>query len=215
MRKVFDEATNPLRTWLQNNRAIRVEHTPGKHDVHTALLTDIRELRYAASLRAAANLNRRGSWHRFDYWFGLGLGTRNVVVARAVKQIEGLKEILVNALKQENLSDAHGFLKHFLTQVEETAAAFFVEVQQLGEAAFADQLREDREYWEKCQERWGRGPGYKDDIRVWTRDWFTSEARKARHEFIEKEIQRRWQNAIDRLSEHLAPAQTIKTATSA
>jgi hypothetical protein len=167
--------------------------------VHAALLTDIRKLRNAASLRAAANLNRRGSWHRFDYWFGLGLGTRNVTVARSADQITVLKGIAENALKDENLSDAHAFPRHFLTQVDETTKAFFVEVQQLGEAAFADPLRGDQEFWRKCQERWGTGvPGYKNEIRAWTKEWFDNDARKARHEFIEMEIQRRWQNVIDR-----------------
>ncbi len=209
VKKVFEQATNPLRTWLKNNRAIIVER---KQEFHAALLTSIRDLRYAASLRAAANLIRRGSWLRFDYWFGLGLGARNVTVARATNQIIVLKGHVETGLQDEKLSDAHGFLKHFLTQVEETTASFFVEVQQLGEAAFADQLREDRAYWEKCQQRWGGGPGYKDAIREWTRDWFKSDARKARHDFVEKEIQRRWQTVIDRLAEHLEPAGAIKAA---
>ena len=212
VREVFNQAMNPLRTWLRSNRTIIAER---KQEVHTALLVDIRELRYASSLRAAANVNRRGSWHRFDYWFGLGLGTRNVTFARATGQINGLKAIVENALNDDNLSDAHGFLKHFLTQVEETTAALLVEVQQLGEAAFADQLREDRAYWEKCQQRWGGGPGYKNDIRAWTQEWFKNESRKARHDFVEKEIQRRWQNVTDRLAEHLEPAHAITAAVAA
>jgi transcriptional regulator with XRE-family HTH domain len=209
VRKVFQQAMQPIHTWLKSNQTIVTQ----PKEVHSALLSDIRELRYASSLRAAANLSRRGSWSKFDYWFGLGDGARRVTVVRAADQLTKLKGIVENTLNDDNLSDAHGFLRHFQTQVEESATAFFLDVQQLGEAAFADQLKEDRQYWEQCQNRWGQGPGYKDDIRAWTREWFSNESRKARHDFVEKEIQRRWQNLMNKLSEHLEPSVVIRPNT--
>lgn len=213
VRAVFEQATNPLRTWLANNRSITGKPQP----IQTALLGEIKDVRYASSLRAS--VNRRGSWLKFDYWHGLGFGTRREAFARATIQMIEVKGHVKTALNDPDLSNAHRFLKHFLTQVEEETTAFFVDVQQLGETAFADQLREDRDYWEKCKDRWGKnailGTTYKADIREWTKEWFSGQSRQTRHELIEKEIQRKWQNLIDRLAGQLEPADASKIAVAA
>ena len=79
----------------------------------------------------------------------------------------------------------------------------------------ADQLREDHGYWEQCQQRWGMGPGYKHDIRSSTKGWFLGESRKARHEFVEREIQRRWQELSERLAQQLETMDAKLVATPA
>lgn len=197
VRAVFAQATKPLRTWLQHNRRIQGE----MQRVDVALLEEIDGLRYASSLRAS--VNRRGDWHNFDYWHGLGFGARREVVARSKEQILKLKGILETALNDEDLADAHSFLRHFDSQIDEVTAMLYVDVQQLGETAFAEQLRADHAYWQQCQNRWGGGPGYKADIRKQTGHWFRSEIRDARHHFIESEVQRRWEQLIDRLATQL------------
>jgi hypothetical protein len=76
-----------------------------------------------------------------------------------------------------------------------------VDVQQVGESAFSEQLRTDDPYWTQCRERWGQGSGYKYSIKGWTQDWFN--AREPRRQFIEDEIQRRWGSMIERLKSHI------------
>lgn len=169
-----------------------------------ALLDEIQTVRYAGYLRAA--VNRRGMWDNFNYWFGLGFGARREAIARAANQMIELKGLIKTALNDSDLSDAHRFLSHFQAQVEDTTKGFELDVQQIGESAFADQLREDHAYWKQCQNRWGKGPGYKDDIRSSTKGWFLEEARRARHEFVEKEIQRKWQEFMERLAQQIETA---------
>lgn len=193
-----------MRTWFASNREITAKPRP----VQGALLDEIDAVRYASSLRAS--VNRYGSWHNFDFWHGLGFGARREAFARATNQMIELRGFIKTALNDSDVADAHGFLAHFQTQVEEATSGFFLDVQQFGESAFADQLREDHAYWEQCQQRWGMsaalGTPYKHDIRRWTKDWFTAEFRQARHEFIEKEIQRMWQELTERLAQQLETA---------
>lgn len=197
VRAVFAQATKPLQTWLQTNRTLQGE----MERVNVALLEEIDGLRYASSLRAS--VNRRGDWHNFDYWHGLGFGARREVVERSKDQLLKVKGILENTLKDEDLDEAHSFLRHFDSQIDEAMATYFVEVQQLGETAFAEQLRGDHAYWQECQNRWGGGPGYKADIRRNTATWFGNDIREARHEFIDAEVQRRWEQMIDKLAAQL------------
>lgn len=197
VRAVFQLATRPIRSWLRANREIAAAREPVERD----LLTGIRDLRYASSLRAS--VNRLGSWSKFDYWFALGAGTRREAASRAAKQIVEFGGLVKSALSDADLADAHGFLNHFSNTAEQAFAAYFIEVQQIGEAAFAEQLRQDHAYWSKCQGRWGLGPQYKEDIRAYTANWFADDARQSRHELIEREMQRRWQECIRKLEEQL------------
>src|SRR5206468_2115975 len=93
-------------------------------------------------------------------------------------------------------------LYHFQSQVEMGVAQFYQEVQTLGETAYLDQLGKDSTYWNKCSDRWGKGPGYRNDIRRWTGEWFADH--HDRSEFVENEIQRRWGELIRNLDEQLA-----------
>lgn len=205
-RAVFREATKPLLTWLASNHQLSGE----SHRVDGALLQEIDGLRYASSLRAS--VNRRGDWHNFDYWHGLGFGARRGVVSRAKDQLTKLSGIVENVLATEDLSDSHGFLRYFESCVDESTKAFFINVQQLGETAFAETLREDDPYWRQCQSRWGGGSGYKNDIRHWTGSWFSDSEREARHQFIEAEVQRRWTQMVDALTERLEPPSPTEEA---
>lgn len=200
VRAVFDQATRPLLTWLANNGTL----AGSMSRVDGGLLEDMDGLRYASSLRAS--VNRLGNWHRFDYWASLGDGTRRIVVGRSTVQITKLRGILETQLNDEQLSDAHDFLRHFEFQVDEAEAAFYVGVSQLGETGCSSLLRADHSYWQQCQDRWGGGSGYKSDIRGWTDAWFSSSTREAMQQFIADEVDRRWADMIDALAQHMEPS---------
>jgi hypothetical protein len=173
-------------------------------DVQSALIEEMDGLRYASSLRAS--VNRRGNWHNFDYWHGLGFGTRREAVARAAKQVEELKVLIAAVLRDVDLSMAHDFIRHFANELEKTIGDYFQWTQMLGEGAFQNQLGEDFAYWRKCQDRWGGGPGYKSEISRWTSTWFDADGSKERSEFIEAELQRQWKELFKNLNGQLSSA---------
>jgi hypothetical protein len=195
---VFAEAVRPLRVWFATNRSVpATDETPADN-----LLNDMEGLRYAASLRAS--VNRYGNWYNFDYWHSLGFGLRRNVVGRFAEKVTVLRGILDNALSDQDLAEAHDFLRHFKSEVEEALKQFYQDVQSLGESAFLDRLKEAYDYWNRCSSRWGQGSGYKSDIRSWTGDWFSAEEREARRQFIEQEIQRGWEGVVQTLTDQLA-----------
>jgi len=198
-RAVFEQATHPLSHWLGRNRELEGEYVHADAELDA----EMRGVRYVSSLRAS--VNRRGDWQNFDYWQGLGFGVRRNVVDRSRNQLAAVKAILDNARSDPDSELAHGFLDHFSTKLDEDVRTFLLEVEQLGAVAFAEKLGDDDSYWRQCQERWGAGKGYKDDIRAWTQAWFESEEREKMHQFIEAEVDRRWAGMIDSLS-HLLDA---------
>jgi hypothetical protein len=168
-----------------------------------ALLKEMAGLRYASSLRAS--VNRRGNWHNFDYWHALGFGTRSETVTRTMAQVEELRILFKAALRDEEFEVVHDFLSISLAEFETSVATFYKWAQALGESAFKAQLTADLQYWADCQNRWGRGPGYKDDIKAWTKNWFSDEARRAREVFIEAEVSRRWKEILAKFTETISP----------
>lgn len=206
VRAVFEAATRRICVWIDANadipqREVRIERS---------LLRNMDSLRYASSLRAS--VNRRGSWYNFDYWHGLGYGSRREAVARTEKQVNDLKAVLENLLDDPDLAEAHAFLKHLRTQVEEAMNSYYLEVQAVGETAFSDQLLGDDAYWAQCRDRWGKGRGYKADIRNWTEEWFTGTLRQERDRFIDMEMQRRWREMLGRLRAQVESGRQVGAA---
>jgi transcriptional regulator with XRE-family HTH domain len=199
-RAVFNEATRTLRRWFAANTTLPAMDLK----VQSALIEEIDGVRYASSLRAS--VNRRGNWHNFDYWHGLGFGTRREAVARVEKQMADLKSRVAAVLEDADLSVAHDFIRHFANEVDKAVAEYHQWSQLLGETAFQKKLGEDLGYWEKCQGRWGGGPGYKWQISNWTSDWFGGEASKERSEFIELSLQRQWKESLRKLEGLLSSA---------
>ena len=203
-RAVFDAATKDLRNWFAENQTLPEVDM----EVQSALIEEMDGLRYASSLRAS--VNRRGNWHNFDYWHGLGFGTRREAVARASEQVRELKVLVEAVLRNSDLSLAHDIIRHFANELEKAVSDFNQWAQLLGEGAFQSQLGDDAEYWRKCQDRWGRGPGYKTEISHWTARWFDEGAGKQRSEFIEAELQRQWGELFKKLDGQLSSADAQK-----
>ncbi|AEB07943.1 helix-turn-helix domain-containing protein [Desulfobacca acetoxidans] len=198
---VFDAAIRPLRLWFSNNQSVN----QGGKTPSSALMEEMEDLRYAASLHAS--VNRYGNWYNFDYWHCLGFGARREVVTRISDQATVLKGLIETELSYPESEQVHGFLSHFQRQIEEGLNQFYKDIQTLGETYFLDQLKSDFAYWNQCTRRWGRGPGYKNDIKHWTDDWFSKPERLQRYDFLEQEIQRRWQDLLKKLDKQLASIQ--------
>jgi hypothetical protein len=198
VRAVFQSATRALRNWADEHFELP---SPNEQANHT-LLKEMAGVRYASSLRAS--VNRRGNWHNFNYWHALGFGARSAAVARTFRPIEELRILVRAALRDEEFEPAHDFLRISLAEFEKSVAGFYEWVQALGESAFTAQLSADMDYWARCQGRWGGRSGYKNDLREWTEDWFSDEARHAREAFTEAEVKSRWQGILTKFIDSLS-----------
>jgi transcriptional regulator with XRE-family HTH domain len=197
-RAVFYAATKALRLWFSRN----VELPSATDGSHESLVQEMARLRYVTSLRAS--VNRKGSWYNFNYWHGLGFGTRTQTVQRTTDQVDELKVLINAALHDKEYAPVHDFLKFFLSEVEKSIAELYKKAQTLGETAFETELSADFNYWLRCQNRWGEGPGYRDDIKDWTSDWFDEDIRNKREEFIDVEVQKLWKQMLSELGEQIS-----------
>jgi hypothetical protein len=118
-----------------------------------------------------------------------------------------LRILFKAALRDEEFEAVHDYLRICLAEFEKSVASFYEWAQALGESAFKAQLSADLQYWADCQNRWGEGPRYKDDIKTWTQDWFSDEARRVREIFIEAEVNRRWKEILAKFTETLLSGQ--------
>ena len=194
---LFELAMAPVREWIAAHG-----HLPGEvPDVQSYLLTEMGNLRYVSSLRAS--VNRFGAWGRFDYWLGLGTGARTAVVSRYEGPLKELKGLVSSAAANEQFSAVRNLIKHFMSELEKAESAYQLWAEWLGSTAFKAQLKEDPRYWTECKERWGQGPGYRDDVQEKTSEWFNVEEHQKRRDFIEAEIQKQWTAILTKLSESL------------
>ena len=191
----FDAAASQLRVWLNGNKSLSL----GRPRIEKQLLSDIRGVRYASSLRAS--INRCGSWDKFDYWDGLGEGCRKEVVKACQNAITEFVGLLKTTIDNSDFDVAKPFMEHVKSLFHEREKALYIVMGNFGVSAYRDQLGKDYDYWAQSQSRWGenavRGTKYKDDIYDWTSDWFESEARNDRREFVETEIQKKWTELIE------------------
>ena len=199
VRLVFEHATHRVETWL----ASHVMVPEGQQHVQDALLEDIENV-HASTLRAS--VNRLGDYQKFDYWHGLGSGARRNAKQRTDKLMIELHGVIQNAVDDEQLSHAHDFLRHFETQVDEGYKGFLLSVQALGEMAFREQFKADREYWTECQAFWGQGAGYRLAVKGRTSNWFSEDERFDLHKFLESEVQRMWTGLLEQLAGQLKTA---------
>ncbi len=206
----FDVATPPLKRWCANNTVladiphrIDVQIDPYRIDpyrIDAALLEAMAQV-HVQSLRKSVKC--QGEWYKFAYWPSLGFGARRTAVARSKGQLLNLRVFVRVFLDDSKYESTHNFLRHFLLQIDREANAFVIAVQQMCQTAFAKQLKKDGEYWRWCEERWP-GTGYRDDVGLCTKRWFDATGRKAKHEFIEAQIQRLWKEMVESLAEQLS-----------
>ena len=73
-------------------------------------------------------------------------------------------------------------------------------VQLMGRTAFKDALKLDPSLWVQCVGEWGQGPGYRDRVARWNREWFSEPARQEVESELFALISREWAVLLKRLS---------------
>ena len=70
----------------------------------------------------------------------------------------------------------------------------------MGRTAFKDALKLDPSLWVHCGGEWGRGPGYRDRVARWNREWFNEPARQEVESELFGLISREWAVLLKRIS---------------
>jgi len=190
IRLVFEHVMSDLETWIQNNLEIDLI----EEGVQKPLVDAIDATRHASTVRAA--VRRDGDWYNLDYYHHLAHGVRVLGVEHIGKKIEAFKIIVNNQINNEDLAPAKGFLEGVIGRVNAAVDDSYRRVQLAGREAFKQTLAKDRDFWSKCVDRWGKGPGYRSAIRNMTDEEFSSEFLAEVHTLIFGLLEAEWNSIV-------------------
>jgi hypothetical protein len=194
VRLVFDEVNRHLSNWIEQRRGLEWDGQP----IQEPLITAINNTRYAATVRAA--VRRHGDWSNLDYYHHLGFGARRIAVSLIGAKIEDFKKIVQHLMSDDQLEPARMLLSKILERVENTVDDAYKRMQFAGREVFKTDLQRDFEFWNRCENRWGKGSGYRTAIRDFTAEQFEDHYVDA-HILIKQMINGEWDKIAQLLDE--------------
>jgi transcriptional regulator with XRE-family HTH domain len=193
VREVLRSAAGMLGTWVAQNGAV----PPLSGHVQDSLMSQIHAV-YASTVRAT--IRREGEWPSLSYSHHLGYGARSL----AARALEPLVEKFRTATELMDANPDYAEAKDLIQQARRVLESAFEDLlrkaQITGVTAFADALKLDPSLWQNCDAEWGRGPGYRDRVAAWNRQWFGAEPRQQLQQELFGMISREWDVALKRLS---------------
>lgn len=166
---------------------------PRKRRADDALLEAVRT---AHPRTLWASTRRGGHWSNLDVYYYLGAGASTDARLRASAAFDGLAELVRNKLGDADLEPTHGFLKELQSNVVYWREKFFAAVRDAGARTFRKSLESATELWTTCEDLYGRGMPYRQDVADHIRDWFEDSDREALHTALENAIQRAWRDQV-------------------
>ena len=200
VRAVFEHVMGDLNAWIRTNRHMDFS----EKGVQQPLLSAINGTRYASRIRAA--VRRYGNWDDLDYYHHLAYGVRKLAVDQIGTKIDGFKVIANNLMTVDGVSVAKEFLQGVVSAIDAALDQSYRHIQSAGREMFKQTLANDHEFWAKCEERWGRGPGYRTAIRDMTDEEFTKNLEEA-HRIILGLLSVEWEKLMS-LMERVLQEQT-------
>lgn len=183
------EAENRLHIFSEQHQSLPERLQPA-HDQLVSALRTIHPTTVWATTR------RQGSWYNLDVFYYLGSGAASEAKRRSDPAIFGLEEVINNMLGDAELQAAHGFLNEVRIKVKEWSERFIQAARRAGEDTFRYALESDLGLWSECEDRWGLGLGYRDDIADQVRDWFLAPERNGLHRSLERRVRTAWETEV-------------------
>ncbi|MVT55277.1 hypothetical protein GPL17_33125 [Bradyrhizobium yuanmingense] len=153
--------------WLKANADMR---RSASRRVHDSLLSTTRAAHWKTIY---ATISRRGGWPNLDYAHQLSHGARRIATQIVETKIDGFKTLATNIVSDDELVEAHDLARQAVRTLESGFDEIIRNAQLVGGSIYADDLREDLEFWRACSAIGGRG--YKDRINERNQNWFEEE----------------------------------------
>ena len=190
--EVLRTAAHRLQVWIDGNRELQPSDLP----IERSLVSAMREV-YASSVRAS--IRRLGVWDRLNYSHQMGFGAR-VKALRSVtqKQVE-LKATVKNMLDDPQMEEAHGLISQVQRLFDTGIDALLASSRQMGETIHTNDMQPDSDFWMRCENRWGEGPGYRSDVTQFHEEWFDAN-RPSLEPKVRSLVEREWDRILNRMS---------------
>jgi len=205
VREVLRAAATMLSTWVTQHGTVPAL----SGHVQDSLLSQIHSA-YAATVRAT--IRREGEWPNLDYSHHLGYGARRLAAAALEPAVEKFKNVAGVMEDNPDFAEAQDLIQQAQRVLETAFEELLRKVQLMGRTAFKDALKLDPSLWVQCGGEWGQGPGYRDRVARWNRDWFSEPARQEVENELFALISREWAVLLKRIST-LLQVDELKPAT--
>ena len=188
-------AAHRLTVWMDGNK----ELAPSTVPLEASLLNTIGDV-YASSVWAS--VRRQGEWSNLDYPHELGSGTR-VKASRIVQPKQrDFRATIKNILDDPEMEEAHGLAQQAQRLFDTGIETLLLSSRQMGVTIHTHDMQPDSKFWADCEDRWGQGPGYRNDVLDIHKKWF--ETNRARVDAkVHDVVAREWEQLLKRLSDIL------------
>ena len=178
---------NDLRIFAERHHVLKESRRP----IQSRLLNAVRN-RHARSVWASAR--RAGDFWNFDVYQHLGDGAAADARRRCEPALAGLREIIENRLADPAFASAHGFLGQLLNNVEAWEADFVKAARHYSVTIFKPALAGANEMWSDCEDKYGRGLKYKEEVVATLEDWF--EEHEGLQDQFDRRLRRAWRASV-------------------
>ena len=186
------EVARRLKVWLENHEDLSHSTLPLEARLFNAINN-------AHSSSVRASIRREGEWYNLDYSHQLGYGARVKASNTIRTEQRDFTANIRNILDDLELEEAYGLAQQAQRIFNSGIETLLRSSRQVGVNVHVNSMKPDSVFWSQCEDRWGQGPGYRDDILSFHRKWF--ETRNQRNENrVQSIVEREWQGTLSRLS---------------
>lgn len=162
---VLNSAMRRVTVWLDGSSSLGEI----SDEVHHQLLSAISS---AHARSVWASTRRKGEWNNLDFGYHVGRGARMVAAKHVIGRLKNLEAVVRNLLDDSQFAHAHDFLRAMLLYIGREVPELLQAVELMGRTKYQSTLRDDSSFWQKCENRWGQGGGYREDIATYSNSWF-------------------------------------------
>lgn len=146
----------------------------------------------------AASVNRQGDWDNFPVAYILGQGVKidaNIRTQDAFVRMDEAVETLNGELA--HIPEMGQFLRNLQEEIKEWRKSFLSRAAIAGTTLFAPHLQSAEGMWDECDERYGRGGGYRVDVSDIFRDHFEKDKDAiVTLGKVERQVSQLWQKLV-------------------
>ena len=194
--EILKAAAQRLTVWMNGNKELKPSTVP----LEASLLSAIVNV-YASSVRAS--VRRQGEWPNLDYPHELGYGTR-VKASRIVRRKQqDFRANVKNILDDPEMEEAHGLAQQAQRLFDTGIETLLRNSREMGVTIHTNDMQPDSNFWGRCEDRWGQGPGYRNDVLEIHKKWFENK-RSIVDAKVQDVVEREWEQILKRLSDILA-----------
>ena len=115
-------------------------------------------------------------------------------------KLEDFKVVAENLLQDSELEEAFDLVRQARRILESGTEELFLKSQLSGMTIHTKSMKPDSQLWNRCDNEWGQGSGYRDRVSGHHRNWFADDGDNmtGAQTFIEL-VEKEWQEILERL----------------